>query len=215
MTRRMIAKLLSLGAMCLLLLGSCMGPLALYAKSPRWMLKEFDPNNPGSFFVAFLAKEGDGAERLQVARYPYRPDSAANSTMACQNVSTTPHRPESASTMSHDVQYHLPDGQHEFRWLPDDGGATINVKTEGPGVQTVRVFVVGDTPWTSLSEYRVVGNKVHPLRHAHSSPWILLGIVACILLGARVMEPIERGIARLMHIQPKGLRAEEAAATKS
>jgi hypothetical protein len=63
------------------------------------------------------------------------------------------------------------------------------------------VFVTGDTPWTSLSEYRVADNQVTPLRHAQSEPWLLLGIVACLFLVYWVMKPIRRGIRRLLRVE--------------
>jgi hypothetical protein len=158
------------------------------------MLKEFDPKHPGSFFVAFLAKERDGTARLDYELY-----SAV-----------------SANNERSDVQFHLPAGRHEYPPNPaDTARAIIDAETEGPGIQTVRVFVVGSTPWTSMSEYRVIDNKVQPLRHAHSSPWILLGFFACLWLIPRLMKPIDRGIARVLRIHPEGPRAEEAPATKS
>lgn len=41
----------------------------------------------------------------------------------------------------------------------------------------VKVFVRGDTPSASLSEYRVRDNKVEPLRYGHSNAlYFLIGI---------------------------------------
>lgn len=192
MTRRLIAKLLGLMALSLLLLGSCVGPMVAYVQSPWWLLKEVDLNDTHTFFVARRLKEIDGGLKLQVERY----------------------ESSSANTLPNDAQYQVPDGRTEYRWPSGDGSATIYANTQGPGTQAVQVFVTGNTPWTSLSEYRVVNNKIQPLRHAQSSPWLLLLIVACLVLIPIVMKFIRQGIAKLMGVPIEGEKASASSAIK-
>jgi hypothetical protein len=177
--RKLVAGLLNFVAVCVLLLGAFVGPMVLYAHSPWWLLGKFDPDRAGTFFVAFMSSGGGGFQRLHVVRY-----AAGSGTKG-----------------GADVQYHLPEGRQTYKQASGDGGARIDVRTEPSGSQVVQVFVTGDTPWTSLSEYRVAGNQVTPLRHAHSEPWLLLGIVICLYLVHRLMKPVRREIRRLLRIE--------------
>lgn len=178
--RRVVAGLLNFAVVAVLLVGAFVGPMVLYAHSPWWLLGKFDPGRTGTFFVAFMSTGGGGGTpRLRVTRY----------------------EAGSGAKGSSDVQYHLPEGRQAYRQASGDGGARIDVRTEPSGSQVVQVFVTGDTPWTSLSEYRVADNQVTPLRHAQSEPWLLLGIVACLFLVYWVMKPIRRGIRRLLRVE--------------
>jgi len=169
---------LNFAAVAVLLAGAFVGPMVLYAHSPWWLLGKFDPDRTGTFFVAFLSTGGGGPQRLRVMRYGAG----------------------SAAKGGDDVQYHLPEGRQFYKQASGDGGARVDVKTGPSGSQVVQVFVTGDTPWTSLSEYRVADNQVTPLRHAQSSPWFLLGILICLYLVHRLMKPIRRGIRRCLRI---------------
>ena len=68
-----------------------------------------------------------------------------------------------------------------------------------------RIFVIGDTPWSSLSEYRVRDNKVEPLRHGHAVGWLFVaGVVLCLILVHFLMKPIGRGIRRMVGLEAAG-----------
>ena len=177
-TQRLIAGLLNLTALSVLLLGSCAGPVALYSQSPWWFLENFDTDKAGSFFVAFMSTANDGSEQLHVVQY-----------------GTDPHKEGYTN-----VHYRMQTEHLSHNWGPSEGTANIYVKTEPHGDQLIKVFVVGDTPWTSLSEYHVVDNAVYPLRHARSNPWFLLSIFICLFIANRLSRPIRRGINRLVRI---------------
>jgi hypothetical protein len=177
-TRKLAAGLLNFAVMAVLLVAAFVGPMVLYAHSPWWLLGKFDPDRTGTFFVAFMSTGGGGPRRLHVVRYGAG----------------------SVAKGGADVQYHLPEGRQFYKQASGDGGARVDVRSEPSGGQVVRVFVTGDTPWTSLSEYRVADNQVTPLRHAQSSAWFLLGILICLYLVHRLMKPVRRGIRRMLGV---------------
>lgn len=179
--RRLVAGLLKLMVLSVLLIGSCVGPGVMYYQSPWWFLENVEHGDPGSFFVAFRSKGDEAPQQIKVMRYQF----------------------DSAGENYADVQFHLPNG-----WLrgfgPGKGSASISATAEGQGGQLVQVFVIGDTPWTSLSEYRVVDDKIYPLRHADSKAWLLFGALICpVLIIALVNKPMRRGINRFMRIDPE------------
>lgn len=179
--KRLIAGFLYLIALSFLLIGSCAGPGVIYYQSPLWFLEEVDPDDVGSFFVAFNATESGGSQQLFVMTYKVDPEKKGYAN----------------------VQYHMTDERRTYSWGSGEGNASIYAKTEAEGRQLVQIFVTGDTPWTSLSEYRVVDNKIHPLRHAHSKAWLLLvGVIVCLLITYRLSKPLRRGIRRFMRIEP-------------
>jgi len=177
----LLAGLLNFVVLSVLLIGSCVGPGYMYMQSPRWFLEEIanDETPSGSFFVAFMADDNAGVKQLNVR-------------LQSENF-----KEESYS----DVQYHMPEEHLLYSWGAGEGSANIDVINESQGSQLIQVFVVGDTPWSSLSEYRVVDNKVYPLRHAHSVAWLLLGIIFCLFLINPLSKPIGRGIKRLVRIE--------------
>ena len=181
MIKRQIARLFYFATLSILLAGSCVGPGIMYSQSPKWFLEEVGPDKAGSFFVAFMSDNSKGAQQLHVKRYKINPEREEYS----------------------DVQYRMPEERLSYNWGPGEGSASIYSKTEAQGSQLIQVFVVGDSPWTSLSEYRVVDNKVYPLRYAHSKAWLLLGIVICPILVVLISKRIRRGINRLMRIETK------------
>ena len=178
--KRLIAGLLKFVVISMLFAGSCLGPGIMYMQSPRWFLEKVELGNTGSFFVALISKGDKDPPQVQVMRYTLDSDKGKYS----------------------DVLFHLPNGRHYYSEGPGEMDATITAKAEKAGGQLVQVFATGDTPWTSLSEYRVVDNKIYPLRHAHSVAWFLLGVVVCPLLIIALAKPIKRGINRLMRFDP-------------
>jgi hypothetical protein len=176
----LIAGLLKLTVISVLFAGSCMGPALLYYQSPRWLLNKVENSDIVSFYVAFRSRSDEVPEQVNVMRYTFDSENGNYSG----------------------VQFHLPNGRlHGFG--PGKGSATINATADEQGGQIVQVFVTGDTPWTSLSEYRVLENKIYPLRHAHSAAWLLVGAVVCPLLIIALIKPIKRGINRFMRIAPE------------
>ena len=182
--RKLIAWLLQAAVMVLLLLGSCVGPGLLYVQSPKWSLALYDAEKSKTFFVAFQAKNDQGKEGTYVAFY----------------------RRDLAKAGYTDIRYQLPEGRHrEDREETDGQAATITVVNEAGGSQRVTIYVMGDTPWSSLSEYRVKDNTVEPLRHGQSNLWWLLGILLCLVGVHYLMKPIRRSIDRIVGLEQKQL----------
>jgi len=180
--RQLGAGFLKFVVLSVLVVGSCVGPTLMYYQSPWWFLENIDHGKPGSFYVAFRSKSDEVSQQVEVIRYKF----------------------DSEMEKYPDLQFHLPNGRLDYSFGPGEGSASINATAEVQGSQLVQVFVTGDTPWTSLSEYRVVDNKIYPLRHAHSVAWLLLlGVVICLFLVKALKGRIERGINRFMRIDPQ------------
>jgi len=176
--RKLLSGLLQLIVMSVLLLGSCVGSVGLFVQSPRWSLEPYSPENSRSFFVAFRAKDKQGQDGIHVLPYERKP--AQDYT---------------------DIQYQLPDGKHHETRSDQEQSSTIQASTEADGSQLVKIFVMGETPWSSMSEYRVKDNQVQPLRHAHANPWMLLGILAGLVGVHYLMKPIRRSIDRMVGLE--------------
>ncbi|MDH5389385.1 MAG: hypothetical protein OEY06_13185 [Gammaproteobacteria bacterium] len=171
--KQVIASLLYFVIISTLLIASCVGPGVMYSQSPKWFLDEVNVDEENRFFVAFISND-NGLDRLNVVMHKNAPEGKDSSN----------------------VQYYLPEEHMSYSW--GNGDASIYAKTEPDGSQIIQVFVVGDTPWSSLSEYRVVDNNVHPLRHAGSVGWLfLLGVFICFFFVARLSKPIKYRIKRL------------------
>jgi hypothetical protein len=185
-----IARLLQVSLVSVLFLVSCVGTVELYAESSKWLLKAANVDEDSQFHVAFISKSGEQDAELMVL--PYR--DMRNGYQ------------DSESSFRHQ-QYHLPEEHMSFSWGAGEGGARIRATNEPDGSQLVRVFVTGDTPWSSLSEYRVVENKIHPLRYGDSTRWIvpalLLGMIILPSLIVRSIKPIGVRINRLMGVDFK------------
>lgn len=180
--RRLSAGLLQLVAMSVLLLGSCVGPGVLYIQSPNWFLEPYDAQKARSFFVAFRAQDAQGRDGLRV--------TFLRSDPAQQGYSN--------------IRYHLAEGKLREDILDGETQARIDVSAEAGGSQIVRVFVVGDTPWSSLSEYRVKDNQIEPLRHGHAVGWLFVGgLLVCLVLVHVVMKPVRRRIQRMVELGQK------------
>jgi hypothetical protein len=180
--RKLLSGLLQLIAMSVLLLGSCVGPGVLYVQSPKWSLEPYDAEKSRPFFVAFQAKNDQGKENLYTA-------------LQLRDL---------AKTGYIDIRYQLPEGEHREERDDTEPPASITVVNEPGGSQLVKVYVVGDTPWASLSEYRVRDNKIEPLRYGHSNAlYFLIGIPLCLIGAHYLMKPIRRRIDRMVGLEPK------------
>jgi hypothetical protein len=181
--RKLFSGLLQLIAMSVLLLGSCVGPGLLYVESPKWALEPYDAEKSRMFFVAFQAKDDKGHDALRATLL----------------------RQDPAKSGYTDISYQLPEGRHiehreEEYYNPP---ASIEVNGEPGGSQLVKVYVRGDTPWASLSEYRVKDNIVQPLRYGHSDAlFFLIGIPLCLIGVHYLMKPIRRRIQRMVGLAP-------------
>jgi len=167
----------------LLVLSSCVAPMMAYVHSPNWLLQAIDPEEADqqSFFVAFRPS-------------PDSPGSASK---------VIPFRQLKQVAIQYpDISFHMPE---KASWDSASGDhASIRRTAELNGSQLIHVFMVGDTPWTSLSEYRVIDNTVYPLRHEQSPPWMILGIFLGTWLTSRYSMKLKRGIYRLIRGQTRG-----------
>jgi len=177
--KQLIAGFLTLVVLSVLFAGSCAGPGIMYIQSPRWFLQKVGHGDPGTFLVAFISKGAEVPQKIEVMRYELDPKIGKYA----------------------DLQFQLPNGRHKGSG-PGKASATVTATADGQGGQTVQVFVIGDSPWSSLSEYRVAGNKVYPLRHADSVVWILFGAIVCPIAVIVLARPIRRRIDRFMKIEP-------------
>lgn len=182
MLRKLLAGSLNLVAMSVLLLGSCVGPGVLYVQSPKWSLEPYDAEKSRMFFVAFMAKDDQGKDAIR----------------------TDLLRRDITKAGYSDIRYQLPAGTHREQRDDHDPPAKITVVNEPGGSQLVKVDVVGDTPWASLSEYRVRDNKIEPLRYGDSNAlFFLIGIPLCLVGVHYLMKPIRQRIDRMVGLSQK------------
>ena len=178
--KRFVAGCLKLGVLSALFIGSCVGPGTAYYSSAKWFLDDVDPSETSQMYIAFIAEYGDEASDTHVYRY--------GADLAEENF--------------RNVQYLLPEYPPSRNWSRGETRATISVLPESDESQIVQVFMVGDTPWSSLSEYRVRNNEIYPLKYARSNLWFLLGaFVGPIIVGVFLRKLVVRLIDRLMGIQ--------------
>jgi hypothetical protein len=138
------------------------------------------------FFVAFMAKDDKGKDAMRAALL----------------------RRDITKSGYTDIRYQLPEGEHrEHRNEGDyDPPASITVTNEPGGSQLVKVYVMGDSPWASFSEYRVRDNKVEPQRYGHSNAlFFLIGIPLCLIGVHYLMKPIRRRIEWMVGLEQKAL----------
>jgi hypothetical protein len=175
--------LYAIAVSALLVLTSCVAPMVAYIHSPKWLLQAIEPEETEqrSFFVAFRPS-------------PDSPGSASK---------VIPFRQLKQVAIQYpDISFHMPE---KASWDSASGDhASIRRTAELNGAQLIHVFMVGNTPWTSLSEYRVIDNTVHPLRHAQSAPWMLLGVFLGAWLTSRYSTRLKRGIYHLIRGQTCG-----------
>lgn len=146
----------------ILLPASCAGPPFLYYYSPWLLIDKADIDKDSLFHVAFYTSKAGGknagkaaADRqFVVAPYSYALKESKRST----------------------VRFHLakPEIRYQFGDKAGEGGADVKVLEEKKNTQVIQIFSAGDSPWTTLSVYRVTDNKVTPLRFARSNVWILV-----------------------------------------
>lgn len=179
LVKRMISILLYMVVLSVLLVGSCAGPGVLYVKSPHWFLQTISPDEVAkkTFFVAFMTQKKSQEPMLEVVKV---------------GAGVERNYP--------DANYHLAAGQHGYNF---GGGSYANITVEGVanGEQRVRVFVSGDTPWSSLSEYRVKDNTLTSLRHAHSVGWFLLGSLVLPWVVLAFRQRLRRRCYRMLGIE--------------
>lgn len=181
--KRLIAGLLYFVILSALFLGSCVGPGVMYAQSSKWFIKDYDEDKSYSFHVAFMAGEVKGLPQLHVELY--------------RGIDYPGFKEQYP-----DAGYHLPEKKMSYN--RDGGGsARITVQNGEQGSQLIQVFVRGDSPWSSLSEYRVQDNQIYPLRHGHSVGWFLLGMFLCPILLVPLSGPLKRSIRRLLRVEPE------------
>lgn len=175
--KRLVSGVLTLVIISVVFIGSCGGMGVLWMQSPRWVLDNIDSAEVGSIYVAFMKDDSNLNPKLYVT----------NHTLPIKET-------------NYEVQYHMPEERMSLSFGKGEGSASVVTKNESDGSQLIQVFMVGDTPWTSLSEYRVVDNKVYPLRHAHSSLWFLLAVIVIPwLLVSFLLKPISRLIKRIIN----------------
>lgn len=108
-----------------------------------------------------------------------------------------PNRQRSQPDDSQAIGYRLKEGQFVLG-DPGEWSATLTVQNLSDDSQLVRVFEVGDTPQTSLPEYRIVDNKVLPSRYAHSDPAILIGLLFSPIIASCLSRLLRRTARRLL-----------------
>ena len=177
--KRVAAASLKFSLISIMFLGSCAGPGIAYYQSPKWAIKDVDLEKAVLFFVAFAATGSDGSTEVHVERLGFDPSEHGFDNFT----------------------YRLPEDELSFRWRRDEVGATISVTPGSHGDQLVQIFMVGETPWSSLSEYRVVEKAIQPLRYVKAVPWLLLGVLICPFLVVDLLKgPICRAIDRTMRV---------------
>lgn len=171
-------SLLTFVLLATVFLGSCTGLGVAHHESPHLLKKpiaEADARTKNRFFVAFRARDEAGAE--QVRAVPYRV--------------LLEHPPSGFES------FRLPDGDLKLDANPAETGASVTSRTDGAGVQTTVVHVVGETPWASVSTYEVHGEEIRPVSLGVASPWLLvLAAVLPLLLVYYAQKPVRRLAAR-------------------
>lgn len=168
----LIAGLLRLSILTAIFLGSCAGSGALYIHSPKWDLEQVDLEQDNKFFGAYLT-QGEDAVKVVLHRYLPEPDSY----------------PRTIFRMPHDQISHAWDG---------GGNATITAEDQPDGSQLIQIHAVGDTPWVSLSEYRVTDNQIYPLRHGAANQLFLLSALLSPFITWIARKPVSRVVTLLV-----------------
>ena len=151
MLKAVIGALLRLSILSAIFLGSCVGSGSLYLHSAKWHLDAVDLEQDKTFFGAYRK---EASEEIEVVRYQYLPQPGEAGPVLFRMTQA-------------EIAYALPNGS----------SATVTAVDQADGSQLVRIHTVGDTPWVSLSEYRVADNEIQPLRHGLSNHIYLLGLL--------------------------------------
>ena len=182
MLKQLLAALLRLSILSVVFLGSCVGSGLLYMESPKWNLEQVDLEKDKTFFGAYREEATD---EIEVELYRFLPQTSE----------------------SEQVLYRLPRETLSYQWT-GGGSASITAENQADGSQLVRIHVVGDTPWTSLSEYRVVDNEILPLRHGHSNSWFLLGVLLSPVITWLAIKPVRRLIGTVVRVDEENSEAK-------
>lgn len=171
-----LAGLLRLSILTAVFLGSCVGSGVMYMHSPNWKLNEVDLEKDRKFFGAYTKENSD---EVEVVLYKYLPEPGDER-----------------------INYRLPREEISYAW--DGGGsASITASDQADGSQLVRIHAIGDTPWASLSEYRVTNNEINPLRYGASNHFFLLGVLLSPFITWILQKPVRRAVAAMVGISEK------------
>jgi len=161
--------LLKYSILSAIFVGSLAGLAALFSWSPHFLAEGIDEaaaQRDGHFFVAFVAEDEAGKEVIKALPYRALRESPSISSMV--------------------KSFRLKEGKSSVYVPPGDGSIIVNSSTDSRNIQTITVDVVGDTPWTSHSEYEVHGESIHPRKLGMGSGWLLFAtfIIPLILVFA-------------------------------
>lgn len=176
----LFAVVLRLVVLASVLLGSCTGLSFAYKNSAYLALAPIDEVTAGNtyrFFVGFMHTPESGERELEVLSYKLREQLATRNA----------------------VSFTLPQSAMRYSFGAGEGYARIKQTLVPDGAALVQVMVVGELPWVSVSEYRVVDNTVVPLRYGRAWSWLL---AAFFLLPPVVIwllqKPVRRAVDRLL-----------------
>ncbi len=172
MLKQVISGLLRLALLGVVFLGSCVGSGVLYLQSPKWDLEPVDLEQDKTFFGAYVAENNADIE-VVLYRFLPGPDESEN------------------------ITYRMPRAEISQIW-EGGGSATITAEDQSDGSQLVRIHAIGDTPWVSMSEYRVSDNEIEPLRHGAANHAYLLGALLSPFLTWLARRPVRWIVGRVV-----------------
>lgn len=180
MLRQIAARIIKFTVLFVIFFASCTGTMTFYENSPKWSLEKVNLEKDKTFFIAYMLNESD-------------------------DVKVTMHRSIPSIDKATAIRFHLPREHMTYNiWGEGEGYSKITTVNEENGNQLIQIVVMGPiVPWFSLSEYRVIHNKIYPLRHAVSNNWILLGLLFSPILVAFLNKPIGRRINRYLGVESK------------
>ncbi len=177
MLKRVVAGLLRLSILSVVFMGSCAGSAVLYMQSPKWDLAEVNLEKDKTFFGAYTTEEND---KVEIVLYRFLPDPSE----------------------SKKIKYRLQREEISQVW-EGGGSASVTVIDEVDGSQLIRIHVIGDTPWASISEYRVTDNEIHPLRHGAANLFFLIGALFSPFITWFARKPVRRIVEMLFKMEKK------------
>ena len=172
MLKTLLGVLLRLSILTAVFLGSCAGSGVLYIQSAKWDADAVDLEKDKTFFSAYRAQD---SEEIEVVLYRFLPEPVE----------------------SKPISYRMPQAEISHVW-EGGGSATVTAEDQADGSQLIRIHAIGDTPWVSLSEYRVSDNQIFPLRHGASNHIYLLGALLSPFITLLVRKPVRRLVSLLI-----------------
>lgn len=166
MLKQVIGALLRLSILTAVFLGSCVGSGSLYVHSAKWETDEVDLDKDRTFFSAY--REG-ASDDVEIVLYRFLPQPSE----------------------SRQIHYRMTEQEISHVW-EGGGSATVSAREQADGSQLIRIHAIGDTPWISLSEYRVTNNEIMPLRHGASNHSYLLGMLLSPVITWLALKPVRR-----------------------